>query len=48
MKRVSDLTKKDWDAVWVTNVYEFFNYVNFDIEYRKEEEREVERWRQNH
>lgn len=48
INRVSDRTKISWDRIWDMNVYEFFNYANFDIEYRKMEEKELERWKQNH
>lgn len=48
IKRVSDLTKLDWEKIWNLNVYEFFNYLSFDIEYRKMEERELRLWRERH
>lgn len=48
IKRVSDLTKLDWDRVWEMNVYLFFNYLQFDIEYKKREEQEMEKWRRTH
>ena len=45
---MSDLTKKDWDSVWEMNVYEFFNYLRFDIAYKKMEEQAMARWKQSH
>ena len=48
IKRVSDLTKTEWEKVWEMNVYLFFNYLQFDVEYKKLEEKELERWKQNH
>ena len=48
IKKVSDLTKYDWGKVWDMNIYEFFNYLQFDIEYRKWEERELRLWRERH
>lgn len=37
-----------WPEIWDMNIYEFFNYLQFDIEYKKMEEREIEKWRNNH
>ena len=48
MKRVSDLTKVDWIRIWDMNIYEFLNYCNFDIEYKKEEERAINDWKRSH
>ena len=48
IKKVSDLTKYDWGKVWDMNIYEFLNYLQFDMEYRKWEERELRLWKQNH
>lgn len=48
IKKVSDLTHLDWDRVWEMNVYQFFNYLSFEIEYRKNEEKEMQKWRMNH
>ena len=48
IKKVSDLTKYDWGKVWDMNIYEFLNYLQFDIEYRKWEERELRLWRERH
>ena len=48
INRVSDRTKLDWNQVWEMNVYLFFNYLSFDIEYKKMEERELMRWKQQH
>ena len=38
----------DWERVWDMNVYLFMNYVQFDVEYKKMEERELARWKANH
>ena len=48
INRVSDRTKLNWAQIWDLNVYEFFNYLQFDIEYRKWEESELKKWKQNH
>ena len=48
INRVSDRTKLNWTQIWDLNVYEFFNYLQFDIEYRKWEESELKKWKQNH
>ena len=48
IKKVSDLTKYDWGEIWNMNVYEFFNYLQFDMEYRKMEERELAKWKTTH
>ena len=48
IKKVSDLTKYDWGKIWDMNVYEFFNYLQFDMEYRKMEERELAKWKTTH
>ena len=48
IKKVSDLTKYDWGKVWDMNIYEFLNYLQFDIEYNKWERRELERWKATH
>ena len=48
IKKVSDLTKYDWGKVWDMNIYEFLNYLQFDMEYRKWEERELRLWRERH
>lgn len=48
IKRVSDCTKTEWDKVWDMNIYLFCNYLRFDIEYHKMEERELQKWKQNH
>ena len=45
---MSDLTKYDWGKVWDMNVYEFFNYLQFDMEYNKWEKRELDRWKATH
>ena len=45
---MSDRTKMAWPDIWELDIYEFFNYLQFDIEYRKMEERELERWKQTH
>ena len=48
IKKVSDLTKYDWGKVWDMNIYEFLNYLQFDMEYRKWEERELSKWKTMH
>ena len=48
INRVSDRTKLNWAQIWDLNVFEFFNYLQFDIEYRKWEESELKKWKQNH
>ena len=48
INRVSDRTTLNWTQVWDLNVFEFLNYLQFDIEYRKWEEREIKMWKQNH
>lgn len=48
INRVSDRTKMDWDKIWVMNIYEFFNYLSFDIEYKKWEEQQLKQWKQTH
>ena len=48
IKKVSDLTKYDWGKVWDMDIYEFLNYLQFDMEYRKWEERELKMWRERH
>ena len=48
IKKVSDLTKYDWGKVWDMNIYLFLNYLQFDIEYRKMEERELRLWKERH
>ena len=48
IKKVSDLTKIDWNGIWVMEIYEFLNYLQFDIEYRKWEERELSKWKTIH
>ena len=48
IKKVSDLTKYDWGKVWDMNIYEFLNYLQFDMEYRKWEERELSKWKTIH
>ena len=48
IKRVSDLTHLDWDRVWDMNVYLFFNYLLFDIENQKFEERGAQQWKATH
>ena len=48
INRVSDRTKLNWTQIWDLNVFEFFNYLKFDIEYRKWEESELKKWKQNH
>lgn len=45
---MSDRTKMPWNMIWDLNIYEFFNYLSFDIEYRRLEERELERWKSTH
>lgn len=42
------MTKYDWGKIWDMNIYEFFNYLQFDIEYKKWEEREAARWKASH
>ena len=48
INRVSDRTKLNWTQVWDLNVFEFLNYLQFDIEYRKMEERELAKWKATH
>ena len=48
INRVSDRTKLNWAQIWDLNVFEFFNYLQFDIEYRKWEERELRMWKERH
>lgn len=48
INRVSDRTKLNWTQVWDLNVFEFLNYLQFDIEYRKWEERELKMWKERH
>ena len=48
IKRVSDTTKLNWLQIWDLNVYEFLNYLRFDIEYKNLEAKELERWKQQH
>ena len=48
INRVSDRTKLNWTQVWDLNVFEFLNYLQFDIEYRKWEERELRLWKERH
>ena len=48
IKKVSDLTKYDWGKVWDLNIFEFLNYLQFDMEYRKMEERELSKWKATH
>ena len=48
IKKVRDLTKYDWGKVWDMNIYEFLNYLQFDMEYRKWEERELSKWKTIH
>ena len=48
IKKVSDLTKIDWNGIWVMEIYEFLNYLQFDMEYRKMEERELSKWKATH
>lgn len=48
IKRVSDLTKINWDNIWDMNVYTFFNYLNFDITYTRYEQQQIEQWRNTH
>lgn len=48
IKKVSDLTKYDWGKVWDMNIYEFLNYLQFDIEYSKWEKRELDKWKATH
>ena len=48
IKKVSDLTKYDWGKVWDMQIFEFLNYLQFDMEYRKWEERELRMWRERH
>ena len=48
INRVSDRTKLNWTQVWDLAIFEFFNYLKFDIEYRKWEESELKKWKQNH
>lgn len=37
-----------YEEVWDMNVYLFFNYLNFDIEYRKWEAQEIQKWKNTH
>ena len=48
INRVSDRTKLNWTQVWELEIYEFLNYLQFDIEYRKWEERELKMWKERH
>ena len=48
INRVSDRTKLNWTQVWDLQIYEFLNYLQFDIEYRKMEERELSKWKATH
>jgi len=48
VKRVSDMTKFDWEKVFNLNVYEFFNYLSFCISYSRKEEEELKKWRETH
>lgn len=48
INRVSERTKMVWTDIWDLNIYEFFNYLQFDVEYRKMEEREMQKWKQTH
>ena len=48
IKKVSDLTKYDWGKVWDMQIFEFLNYLQFDMEYRKWEERELSKWKTMH
>ena len=48
INRVSDRTKLNWTQVWELEIYEFLNYLQFDIEYRKWEERELSKWKTIH
>ena len=48
INKVSDRTKITWKDIWDMNIYEFFNYLQFDLEYKKLEERELERWKATH
>lgn len=48
LKRVSDLTRLDFDKCWELGVFEFFNYLAFDVSYRREEEKQLEQWRKSH
>ena len=42
------MTKLNWTQIWDLNIFEFLNYLKFDIEYRKWEEAELNKWKQNH
>lgn len=48
IKKVSDLTKYDWGQVWDMNIYLFLNYLQFDNEYNKWENRELAKWKATH
>lgn len=48
INRVSDRTKISWKDIWDLNIYEFFNYLQFDLEYKKMEERELAKWKATH
>lgn len=48
INRVSERTKLDWEKIWELNVYTFMNYLQFDVQYRQMEEREIQRWKQTH
>ena len=48
LKRVSDLTKLDFDNCWKLGIFEFFNYLAFDVSYRREEEKQLDQWRKSH
>lgn len=48
INRVSERTKLTWEQIWDLNIYTFFNYLQFDVEYRKMEEREMQKWKQTH
>jgi hypothetical protein len=48
IKRVSDLTKLDWERIWEMDIYLFFNYLQFDVTYKEWEQREIDKWRKEH
>jgi len=48
INRVSDRTKMSWDQIWDLGIFEFLNYLQFDIEYKKMEERELAKWKATH
>lgn len=48
MKRVGDLTHISWDELWNLGIFEFFNYLSFDIAYQKRMEDSIRQWKTTH